>query len=581
MVTAVCLWKLMQWFSRTFTLGIFQKLAYVTVLLCVGPVLVGLAGTLLPSFGYLPVLNEHSFHLEPWKHLVALPGLWTSVRISFLTGLFATLASVIVTFGFCAYWHDSKIFRGLHHLLSPLLAIPHLTAALGISFLLSPSGWLLRLLSPWLTGYQRPPLWSMLQDSGGGSLVGGLLIKEVPFLLLMIFSALNQIDVRRSLRFTSSIGYAPSHAWLKAVLPQVYAQLRLPIIAVLSFSMSVVDVAIVLGPTTPAPLSVRLVDMFQHPQLSERLVASAGAVLQLIIILTGIMTWYLIEKGGSIIGQLMWTSGHRGRRSWLRKGLFGSIMGLILLAMGLGFVSMLIWSFATYWRFPFSLPAGWTVQHWIDYRSSLLTATGNTLLAAMGATLISMTLALGVLEAKRETKMSLRKAMTPFFFLPLWIPQVAFLFGIQVLFVWLRMDGTWQGVTLLHILFVYPYVYLTLADPYAKWDQRYAQTAFGLGKGYLQMLFRVKLPMLLRPILAATAVGFSVSAGLYLPTLFVGGGRYPTLITEAVTLSAGGDQRLIGMLGVLQLLIPLMAFGAALLIPHMLHRQRRDMHITH
>ena len=38
-----------------------------------------------------------------------------------------------------------------------LLAVPHLASAIGTAFLLAPSGWLARLASPWLTGWERPP----------------------------------------------------------------------------------------------------------------------------------------------------------------------------------------------------------------------------------------------------------------------------------------------------------------------------------------------------------------------------------------------------------------------------------------
>ena len=54
--------------------------------------------------------------------------------------------------------------------------------------------------------------------------------------------------------------------------------------------------------------------------------------------------------------------------------------------------------------------------------------------------------------------------------------------------------------------------------------------------------------MLLRPILVAAAVGFAVSVGLYLPTLFAGAGRFDTLTTDAVSLAASGNRRIIGAL---------------------------------
>jgi len=63
-------------------------------------------------------------------------------------------------------------------------------------FLLQPSGWLVRLLSPWLTGWERPPLLNLVPDENGLVLIAGLVAKELPFLLLMGLSALNQIRVR-------------------------------------------------------------------------------------------------------------------------------------------------------------------------------------------------------------------------------------------------------------------------------------------------------------------------------------------------------------------------------------------------
>jgi putative thiamine transport system permease protein len=44
-------------------------------------------------------------------------------------------------------------------------------------------------------------------------------------------------------------------------------------------------------------------------------------------------------------------------------------------------------------------------------------------------------------------------------------------------------------------------------------------------------------------LLAALAVGFAVSVAQYLPTLFVGAGRFNTVTTEAVTLASGGQRR--------------------------------------
>jgi putative thiamine transport system permease protein len=91
------------------------------------------------------------------------------------------------------------------------------------------------------------------------------------------------------------------------------------------------------------------------------------------------------------------------------------------------------------------------------------------------------------------------------------------------------------------------------------------------------VFWRVKLPMLLRPVLFALSVGFAVSVGEYLPTVFAGGGRFATLTTEAVSLAAGGDRRVIGVYAFLQALLPWIGFTLAIAVPAWLYRHRRGM----
>ena len=40
---------------------------------------------------------------------------------------------------------------------SPVLAMPHVGFAIALAALIAPSGWILRLLSPWFTGAIAPP----------------------------------------------------------------------------------------------------------------------------------------------------------------------------------------------------------------------------------------------------------------------------------------------------------------------------------------------------------------------------------------------------------------------------------------
>jgi putative thiamine transport system permease protein len=55
------------------------------------------------------------------------------------------------------------------------------------------------------------------------------------------------------------------------------------------------------------------------------------------------------------------------------------------------------------------------------------------------------------------------------------------------------------------------------------------------------VLLAAKMPANACPALLAFATGFSVSMAQYMPTLWLGAGRYATLTTEAVALSSGGS----------------------------------------
>ena len=162
-------------------------------------------------------------------------------------------------------------------------------------------------------------------------------------------------------------------------------------------------------------------------------------------------------------------------------------------------------------------------------------------------------------------------------YLPLILPQIAFLPGLQILMLQLGASQGFGSVLATHIVFVLPYMFLALSGPFHAWDTRYATVAAGLGTGPEGILWRLRLPMLLAPILTATAVGMAVSVGQYLPTLLAGGGRLTTLTTEALALSSGGDRRAIGVWTLALTAAAWVPFAAALVIPRVVFRKRQAM----
>lgn len=544
-----------------------------------GPVLAGLLGTLAPALGYMPALGGTGIGLTAFEQLFGWPGLPRAVGLSLGVGLAATAVSLAIVVLICAGWAGTRTFGVVERLLSPLLSVPHAAAAFGLAFLIAPSGWLVRGVSPWATGWDQPPDLLILQDPAGLSLIFGLVTKEVPFLLLMTLAALAQARPRQSLRVAQALGYARVTGWLKTVFPLVYRQIRLPVYAVLAFSMSVVDVAIILGPNTPPTLSVQVVRWMNDPDLALRFQAAAGAVLQLGLVIVGLGLWRMLELCVAGLGR-RWIAcgarGHRGVEQGIRR-LALALGGAAALAVIAGLAGQLVWSFAGLWQFPDLLPDGFTLRNWARHGPRLAGPVTETLIIAATATGLALLLTLACLEAEHRHGLRPATRVLWLLYLPLIVPQVAFLAGFQTLSISAGVDGGRLAVVLAHLVFVLPYVFLSLADPWRAWDGRQDIVARALGAGPDRVLWAVRLPMLLRPVLTASAVGFAVSVGQYLPTLLVGAGRVPTLTTEAVALASGGDRRVVGVYALAQMGAAFAPFALALLLPRLLWRNRKGL----
>jgi putative thiamine transport system permease protein len=558
---------------------VLRHVPLLTLVVMIGPVLAGVWGTFLPAFGHLPGAGLTGPSLEAFRALLAWPGLGQAVWLSVSTGILATALSLGIVVLVTAGWSGTRAFGVLQRVLAPILSVPHAAAAFGLAFLIAPSGWLARLTSPWLTGWARPPDLLIVQDPAGLAMTAGLVTKEVPFLLLMTLAALGQVQQHQRLKTARSLGYDRVTGWLKSVFPAVYRQIRLPVYVVLAYSMSVVDVALILGPTRPPSLSVQIVEWMGDPDLSMRLTAAAAALLQLGLVIGALGLWRLAEIGAACLGRAWIETGQRGGPDpALRIGGIG-LGALSAAATLLALLGLLVWSVAGFWGFPNALPDAFTLRNWDRHGPGTLEAAAETFLVAGAATGIALVLVLGCLEAEHRSGRTLTTRGLWLLYLPLLVPQTAFLPGLQILLLSVGADVGRGPVILAHLVFVLPYVFLSLGEAWRAWDPRIAVVAGTLGAAPWRVFWRVRLPMLLRPILTALAVGMAVSVGQYLPTLLIGGGRVATLTTEAVALASGGDRRAIGVYGLVQTLAALLAFALAILLPALVWRNRRGLHV--
>lgn len=497
------------------------------------------------------------------------PGAWAGLRadlqwpralaMTLWTGVAATALSVALTAWLLAGSFPGPLWQRSVRVLSPMLAVPHAAFAIGLAFLIAPSGWLLRLLSPWATGFEAPPPWPTTQDPWGLGLIAVLVAKEVPFLLWAAASQLQRADtatrLARELDAARSMGYTRQAAWWRVLWPQLWPRLNGPLIAVLAYSLTVVDMALVIGPTSPPTLAVLawqwLLDA--DPGLN----AQGAAAAWLLAALVGLAALAVQALTRWLHWRQRWVRGTRGRpgpaqpRTWNLWPLAGAY-GAVLAALAVGSVSG-VWPFPQFWPVSFSL------QGWESVGASARTLW-VTLALATASSATALLWAVAWLEcAPAAWDARLRRLV----YLPLLLPSVLWVVGLHRLSLAWGIDARWPGLWLAHSLAAAPYVLIALSPAYQGFDARYAQIAASLRKGHWAFLLRVKWPLLKAALLAALAVGFAVSVAQFLPTLFVGAGRFDTVTTEAVTLASGAQRSLTAAYAWLQWLLPALVFAAA------------------
>ncbi|MGH8276739.1 MAG: ABC transporter permease, partial [Steroidobacteraceae bacterium] len=228
------------------------------------------------------------------------------------------------------------------------------------------------------------------------------------------------------------------------------------------------------------------------------------------------------------------------------------------------------------WRFPRLIPHGVSLETWRSVAPDLGASVATTLLLGLLTAVIAVVIVLISAEALHERPRTLRRIGTVLF-IPLLLPQMAFLFGWQVLLVRFELDGTRFAVCWTHAVFALPYVWAVLADARATLNPGYLAAARVLGAGPIRAWLTVTVPLLLRSILLAVALAFAVSVALYLPTLFAGAGRVATLATEAAASVVSGNLRSAAISAAAQALVPLAMFGTVLSLSRVLFRHRRGV----
>ncbi len=171
--------------------------------------------------------------------------------------------------------------------------------------------------------------------------------------------------------------------------------------------------------------------------------------------------------------------------------------------------------------------------------AELLAAARNSLLIALIATAASTVIGTLTALAIGRYRFALRTAFDANLYLPIVIPEIVMgisllLFFNQALFPALKRAGvmaaTGMGtITVSHIAFNIPFVYIIVRARLADFDRRLEEAAQDLGANEWSTFRRVTLPLLMPGILGGALLAFTLSLDDYLITAFTKGVGSTTL----------------------------------------------------
>jgi putative thiamine transport system permease protein len=496
-----------------------------------------------------------------WVRLVADPALPQALALSVGVGVAATVLSLAITLWLVTHLHGTAAWARIERALGALLAVPHAAFAIGLALLLMPSGLLLRLAAP-LAGWESPPDVSTVHDPLGLALILGLVLKEVPFLLWNVAAQLRPVaqaaQLRQALLTGQAMGYAAASVWWRVIWPQLLPRLALPLLAVWAYGASVVDMALVLGPTNPPTLAQLAWSWLLDADAAVNAQGAAAALLLAGVVALGAVVAVAAVRLLRPLLRAWQVRGDRAAAGSASRAVAAAV-GSGALLYGLALALLAFVSVAGVWRFPALWPQVVSFDAWASVAASL-PVLGHTAGLALASAATGVLLAVAWMET---TPARWDDRAAPLVFATMLVPGVLLVAGLYQLTLLLRLDGSLTGLWLAHSLFTAPYALVALAPAYRGFDARYEQTARALGRSHAAFLLRIKWPMLLAPLAAAFAVGFAVSVAQYLSTQFVGAGRHATVTTEALTLASGGQRTLLAAYALLQALLPALVFGAA------------------
>ncbi|AKC61837.1 ABC transporter permease [Clostridium sporogenes] len=231
---------------------------------------VGIINSLGQSLGYFPTVGLNEITLKYYKEVLISKEFIESLKFSLFTctisSLIAEFIGVILAYIIFLNKKRSKILDVIYKI--PII-IPHTVAVLLIINMLSQNGILARILYNLGLISSRNVFPALIMDRLGIGIVITYAWKEIPFIILVIYAVLTNID-EKMWHLSRTLGASRIQTFLKVIFPILMPSILSSFIIIFAFSFGAFEVPYLLGPTTPKLLPVKAYIEYSSPDLTNR-----------------------------------------------------------------------------------------------------------------------------------------------------------------------------------------------------------------------------------------------------------------------------------------------------------------------
>ncbi|MFS4432767.1 thiamine ABC transporter permease, partial [Citrobacter farmeri] len=241
---------------------------------------------------YAPLLPASALLIAPslslanWQALFADPQLPQALLATVVSVLIAAAGVLFIALAIVVALWPGLRWRRLTTHLPWLLAIPHVAFASAALLLFAEGGLLWRAL----------PFFSPALDRYGIGLGVTLAVKESAFVLWILSILLSEKRLAQQVIVLDSLGYSRRQALCWLLLPAIAPGLGIVMLAVVAWTMSAVDVAIILGPGNPPTLAVLSWQWLSQGDSEQQVKGALASLLLLALLALFVLAGYLLWR---------------------------------------------------------------------------------------------------------------------------------------------------------------------------------------------------------------------------------------------------------------------------------------------